>query len=80
MVTFNRLNLHDPWPMRGPFDVIFCRNVLIYFEPKAKAAVVDRFVGLLRPGGTLYLGHSESMLGGHPGLINCGRTIFRKRA
>jgi len=80
LLTFNQLNLHDPWPMKGPFDVIFCRNVLIYFGAEAKQAIVGRFVELLRPGGTLYLGHSESMLGNHPALANQGRTIFRKRA
>ncbi len=79
LVTFNRLNLHEPWPVKGPFDVIFCRNVLIYFDAAAKQAIVERFVGLLHPGGTLYLGHSESMLGNHPQLINQGRTIFRRR-
>jgi chemotaxis protein methyltransferase CheR len=80
LITFNQLNLHDIWPMKGPFDVIFCRNVLIYFNAEAKRTIVDRFVEILSPGGTLYLGHSESMLGNHPQLINQGRTIFRKRA
>ncbi len=80
LVTFNQLNLHEPWPVKGPFDAIFCRNVLIYFDAEAKQAIVRRFVDLLRPGGTLYLGHSESMLGNHPQLVNQGRTIFRKSA
>jgi chemotaxis protein methyltransferase CheR len=80
LITFNQLNLHEAWPVSGPFDVIFCRNVLIYFDAPAKQRIVARFVELLRPGGTLYLGHSESMLGNHPKLVNQGRTIFRKRA
>ena len=80
LITFNRLNLHEPWPVSGPFDAIFCRNVLIYFNAEAKRAIVSRFVDLLRPGGTLYLGHSESMLGDHPQLVNQGRTIFRRCA
>ena len=79
LIIFNQLNLHEPWPVKGPFDVIFCRNVLIYFSAEAKQAIVGRFVDLLPPGGTLYLGHSESMLGNHPQLVNHGRTIFRKR-
>ena len=70
MVVFNQLNLHQPWPVKGPFDVIFCRNVLIYFSAEAKLTLVGRFVDLLRPGGTFYLGHSESMLGNHPQLFN----------
>ena len=80
LVTFNQLNLHEPWPVKGPFEAIFCRNVLIYFGNEAKQTIVARFVDLLRAGGTLYLGHSESMLGHHPQLVKRGRTIFRKCA
>ena len=80
LITFNQLNLHGSWPVQGPFDAIFCRNVLIYFSPEAKLSIVERFVDLLHPGGTLYLGHSEAMLGNHPQLVNQGRTIFRKCA
>ncbi len=79
LISFNQLNLLSPWPMSGPFDVIFCRNVLIYFSDEDKRTLVERFVTCLRPGGTLYLGHSETMLGHHPQLDNLGRTIFRKR-
>lgn len=79
MITFNQLNLHGDWPVRGPFDVIFCRNVLIYFDADKKKRIVGRLVDLLQPGGALYLGHSESMLGGHPDLVSEGHTIFRKR-
>ena len=80
LITFNQLNLHGSWPVQGPFDAIFCRNVLIYFSPEAKLSIVERFVDLLHPGGTLYLGHSDAMLGNHPQLVNQGRTIFRKGA
>lgn len=78
LVTFRALNLVAPWPMRGPFDAIFSRNVLIYFAAGAKAAVIDRLARSLRPGGVLYLGHSESLLGAHPELISEGRTIYRR--
>ncbi len=78
LVTFNQWNLHGSWPLRGPFDAIFCRNVLIYFGPEAKQTIVGRIVSMLRPGGTLYLGHSEAMLGNHPQLVSQGRTIFRR--
>ncbi|NOX40742.1 MAG: protein-glutamate O-methyltransferase CheR [Alphaproteobacteria bacterium] len=78
MITFNQLNLHKTWPMRGPLDVIFCRNVLIYFDAAAKHSIVDRMVKLLRPGGKLYLGHSESMCGHHPDLESQGQTIYQK--
>ena len=78
LLTFKQLNLIKPWPMHGPFDAIFCRNVLIYFDPPTKRDVVDRMVNLVRVGGWLYLGHSESIPGGHPQLELEGRTIYRR--
>jgi chemotaxis protein methyltransferase CheR len=78
VVHLRPLNLIDPWPMRGPFDAIFCRNVLIYFDAAAKAAMIDGFAAVLRPGGLLYLGHSESLLGSHPSLAGEGQTTYRR--
>lgn len=78
MISFRQLNLLGDWPMKGPFDVVFCRNVLIYFDAQTKSWLVDRFVNILRPGGWLYLGHSESASGNHPDLELIGRTIYRK--
>jgi len=66
------------WPMRGPFDAIFCRNVMIYFDQPTKTKLVERFTDLLRVGGWLYIGHSESLLGSHPRLKLSGRTIYRR--
>jgi chemotaxis protein methyltransferase CheR len=62
IVRFARLNLMDAWPMKGPFDVIFCRNVMIYFDTSAQRNLVQRFHELLNPGGYLLVGHSESLL------------------
>jgi chemotaxis protein methyltransferase CheR len=60
IVRFRYHNLiGESWPMRGPFDAIFCRNMLIYLSPADQARVVGRLAGLLRPGGILCLGHSE---------------------
>jgi len=79
LIAFRQLNLIVPqWPMKGPFDAIFCRNVMIYFDNATKKNLVERLTNLVRPGGWLYIGHSESLLGAHPGLELVGRTIYRR--
>jgi chemotaxis protein methyltransferase CheR len=80
LITFRPLNLVEAWPMKGPFDAIFCRNVMIYFDAQTKSNLIDRFIRLIRPAGFLYIGHSESLLGSHPGLRLMGRTIYRRDA
>lgn len=59
LISFHELNLHNPWPMKGPFDIIFCRNVVIYFDPSAQKRLWNRFESVLSPGGWLFVGHSE---------------------
>jgi chemotaxis protein methyltransferase CheR len=59
LVSFKRLNLLDPWPMKGKFDVVFCRNVIIYFDEEVRSGLWPRLTDVLMPGGTLFLGHSE---------------------
>ena len=78
LVTFKQLNLMEPWPMQGPFDVIFCRNVVIYFDDATKRGLVQRYRDLLGDTGYLMLGHSESLVGSSIGFDGCGRTIYRK--
>jgi len=80
LIKFARLNLMEPWPFHGKFDAIFCRNVMIYFDNQTKAQIVDRFTAQLRTGGFLYVGHSESLIGSHPGLQLVGRTAYRREA
>lgn len=59
LISFRKLNLLDTWPMKGQFDVIFCRNVVIYFDQKTQDRLWEKFTRILRPGGWLFLGHSE---------------------
>ena len=79
MVTARVLNLFEPWPMRQRYDVIFCRNVMIYFDDAAKAELEARFVDLLVPGGYLYIGHSERLIGAAASQMKpAGHTIYVK--
>ncbi|MFP4208647.1 MAG: CheR family methyltransferase [Wenzhouxiangella sp.] len=72
------LNLLEEWPMKGPFDVIFCRNVFIYFDREVKARIVDRYADLLPSGGLLFIGHSENLHGLTDRFELIGGTIYRK--
>ena len=63
LVAFRELNLIGDWPMKGKFDVIFCRNVVIYFDEPTQERIWSRFAPALVPGGTLYIGHSERVSG-----------------
>jgi chemotaxis protein methyltransferase CheR len=78
LVSFKQLNLFDRWPMQGPFDVILCRNVIIYFSADNKAKLIRRYHGLLGSGGHLLLGHSESIAHGFGGFGLVGRSAYRK--
>lgn len=81
LVTFKELNLHRNLPVRGPFDVIFCRNVVIYFEKSMEEAVWTRFNSVLAPGGFLFVGHSERVSGpASQSLVTCGVTAYKKQS
>lgn len=78
LLMFKQLNLLGSWPMKGPFDVIFCRNVLIYFDQPTRATIVSKMKDLLKPDGVLYLGHSESYPLASDTVRSEGHTVFRK--
>jgi chemotaxis protein methyltransferase CheR len=79
LITFKRLNLMDEWPMRGPFDFIFCRNVIIYFDKPTQRELFARMALLQRPGDLLFLGHSESLYRVSDSYDLIGRTIYRRK-
>jgi len=79
MVRFRRLNLTHDWPFSRQFDIIFCRNVMIYFDLPTKERLVARFANLLKPGGYLYIGHSERVTGSaNNSLELVGKTIYQR--
>jgi chemotaxis protein methyltransferase CheR len=77
-VRFSQVNLNAPLPQVGMFDVIFLRNVLIYFQIDVKQRVVSRLVRQLKPGGWFIVGHSESLNGVCDGLRPVMPTVYRR--
>lgn len=80
LVVFKPLNLVGLWPMRGPFDVIFCRNVVIYFDRDTQRQIFSRMARLQDAGSHLFLGHSESLLDVSTQYRLVGHTVYRRRA
>jgi chemotaxis protein methyltransferase CheR len=79
MITFARLNLaQTPYPMRGPFDVIFCRNVMIYFDNHVRRRLLGECWRLLRPQGYLVVGHAESLSGHLSPFKSVAASIYTK--
>ena len=79
MVEFRRINLIQPFPEFGKFDVIFCRNVMIYFSHQTQAQLIARLVACLEPGGYLFVGHSETLTGIQHDLRHVQPAVYRKR-
>jgi chemotaxis protein methyltransferase CheR len=67
-----------PWPMRGQFDAIFCRNVMIYFDRPTQETLVNKFHRYLKPGGYLFIGHSESLQWVRHPFKSLAPTIYQK--
>lgn len=82
MITFQQLNLFNrSYPFGiGEFDMVFCRNVLIYFKPKDQESILAKLHNVLKSGGTLYLGHSEDVLGLNAYFERLGNKIFIKNS
>ena len=78
LITFKQLNLMHKLPMRGPLDVIFCRNTVIYFDKQTQRELFGRFAVLQRAGDMLFLGHSESLFKVSDSYTLIGRTIYRR--
>jgi chemotaxis protein methyltransferase CheR len=77
MVTFKQLNLlADGWPLTGPFDAIFCRNVMIYFDKPTQGKILTRFVPLMKPDGLLFAGHSENFMYVSDAFKLRGKTVY----
>jgi chemotaxis protein methyltransferase CheR len=78
LIAFRELNLIGPWPMRGRFDVIFCRNVVIYFDEPTQEQIWSRFLPAMSPDATLYIGHSERVAGPASARLRTdGLTTYR---
>ena len=78
MIVFKQINLMKPWPITTMVDIIFCRNVMIYFDKQTQQSLINRFYDQLVPGGMLFIGHSESLSGTKHSFKYMEPTIYRK--
>lgn len=78
LITFNQLNLLQEWPFKGGFDLIFCRNVVIYFNKDTQRILADRYADMLKDDGVLFLGHSETLFKVSDRFSLVGNTIYNK--
>ncbi|WP_456372497.1 CheR family methyltransferase [Thiolapillus sp.] len=78
LIAYRKLNLMQSWPMKGPFDLIFCRNVLIYFDKSTQKKMFDRFADILTQKGHLFIGHSESPMDLTDRFSLIGQSIYRR--
>ena len=78
LIAFKQLNLLENWPIKGHFDAVFCRNVVIYFDKATKQKLFARMAEVIKPNGWLYIGHSENLHGISDRFELVGRTIYRR--
>jgi len=79
LITFKQLNLLEGWPLKGPVDIIFCRNVVIYFDKDTQRVLFDRYADMLASDGHLFIGHSENMFNVCDRFESLGQTIYKKK-
>lgn len=78
IITFKQLNLLREWPVKGSFDFIFCRNVVIYFDKETQKVLFDRYANILKNDAHLFIGHSESLFKVSERFKLLGQTIYKK--
>lgn len=78
LISFTRINLLERLDLKGPFDVLFCRNVMIYFDKPTQHGILKKFSPLLKPDGLLFAGHSESFLHAADVFRSLGRTVYER--
>ena len=78
LITFKRLNLLEKWPMSGQFDIVFCRNVIIYFDKNTQRALFGNFAQVIKPNANLFIGHSETLTGISNQFTVVGKTIYQR--
>ena len=79
LITFRLFNLMEPFPFKDVMDIIFCRNVMIYFDATVQQELVKKFYDYLTPGGLLFIGHSESLLNKQYGFQYIQPTVYLKQ-
>ena len=80
LISFKQLNLLKKWPVKGPFDVLFCRNVVIYFDKPTQRILFEKFANVLPAHGQMYIGHSETLFKVSDDFELLGQTIYKKCA
>ena len=79
-IDFLMVNLiHDNWPFKEPFDVVFCRNVMIYFDAQTQRKVLERIYKVMKPGATLFVGHAENFSDSRDLFVLKGKTVYERR-
>lgn len=80
LVNFLQVNLvKEGWPFKDPFDIVFCRNVMIYFDAKTQRGVLERIHSVMKPGGLLFVGHAENFSDSRDLFVLKGKTVYERR-